>query len=204
MAGQIVAGLVTVLVTKLVSLAAEELIQAWNVRDDLETLCEKLELIHDLLSDAARKRLSMTTVQKWFNKLQVVARRADALMNQLEYEVTRRKVENHQVLDFFLPSRNPVIYRFRVAHKIKSVHNSFDKIFKWGGDLGLEPASLNSAVQTTEIRVTPPFEDESLIVGRDKDLSCLVQELCRTHESDFHWRFRNGRSRKDNSCAYGF
>ncbi|WOH09355.1 hypothetical protein DCAR_0728812 [Daucus carota subsp. sativus] len=186
MAEEIVAGLAKVLVTKLVSLAAEELIQAWNVRDDLETLCEKLESIHDLLSDAAGKKLSMTTVQKWFNKLQVVARRADALMNELEYEVTRRKVEDRRkVLDFFLPSRNPVLDRFKVAHKIKSVDNSFDKIFKWGRDLGLQPiASLNSAVQTTEIRVTPPFEDESLIVGRDNDLSCLVQELCRTHESD--------------------
>ncbi|KAL1809293.1 hypothetical protein ACET3Z_026283 [Daucus carota] len=186
MAEEIVAGLAKVLVTKLVSLAAEELIQAWNVRDDLETLCEKLESIHDLLSDAAGKKLSMTTVQKWFNKLQVVARRADALMNELEYEVTRRKVEDRRkVLDFFLPSRNPVLDRFKVAHKIKSVDNSFDKIFKWGRDLGLQPiASLNSAVQTTEIRVTPPFEDESLIVGRDDDLSCLVQELCRTHESD--------------------
>ncbi|KAK1364509.1 putative disease resistance protein RGA3 [Heracleum sosnowskyi] len=163
MAEEIVAVLAKELVTRLVSLAAEELIQAWN-------------------------KLTMITVQKWFNKLQAVAHRADVLMNELEYEVIRRKVENRRkVLDFFVPSKNPILDRFKVAHKIKSIHSSFDKIFKWGRDLGLglHPiAHLSSTLQPIDIRITPPFEDETLIVGRDKDVLCLVQKLCETHEGD--------------------
>ncbi|XP_074323207.1 putative disease resistance protein RGA4 [Apium graveolens] len=107
-------------------------------------------------------------------------------MDELAYEVTRQKVENHhKVRDFFVPSKNSILYRFKLARKIKSIHTSLDKYFKWAVDLGLEPvAHLGSIVQRREIHKTPPFEDESKIVGRDNDISYLVQTLCKNHEED--------------------
>ncbi|KAK1388288.1 hypothetical protein POM88_016466 [Heracleum sosnowskyi] len=185
MADAFVADLASGLVSKLVSLATEEIIQAWNVHEDLETLRERLESIVALLSDAHTKKLSMSVVHNWFNKLEDVAHVAVVFMDQLAYEVTRRKVENHRkVRGFVIPSKNSILYRFKVAHKIKSIQTSFDKIFKWAGDLGLEPvAHLSSIVQLSEIQSnTPPFEDESHIVGRDNDVSYLVQTLSKNHQ----------------------
>ncbi|KAK1364508.1 putative disease resistance protein RGA3 [Heracleum sosnowskyi] len=181
-----VADLASALVRKLVSLATEELFQAWNLHDDLLTLRERLEFIDALLSDALSKKLYMSAAQNWFNKLQAVAQVADVFLDELAYEATRRKVEDsHKVNDFFVPSKNKILYRFKVAHKIKSIHCSFDKICKYAGDIGLKPIEhLSSSVHHREIRNSPPFEDESQIVGRDKDVSYLVQTVCRNHDQD--------------------
>ncbi|WOH09434.1 hypothetical protein DCAR_0728891 [Daucus carota subsp. sativus] len=186
MADAIVADLASGLVCKLVALATEEVIQAWKLHQDLETLRERLESIDALLSDANNKKPTMSAVQNWFNKLEAVARVADVFMDELAYEVTRHKVEkHHKVRNFFIPSKNTLLYRFKVARKIKSIDTSFDKYFKWALDLGLQPvAHLGSIVQRREIRRTPPFEDESKIVGRDDDISYLVQTLCKNHEED--------------------
>ncbi|KAL8109592.1 putative disease resistance protein RGA1 [Apium graveolens] len=174
------------LIRKLVSLATQQVIQAWNLNEDLETLRERLETIDALLSDADTKKLTMSTVQNWFNKLEVVAHVADVFIDELAYEVTRRRVENRRkVLDFFVPSKNNILYRFKASHKIKSIHASFNKIFKWAGDLGLQPlAHLYSVVPQKEIRNTPPFEDESKIVGRVSDMSYLVHALCKDCEEN--------------------
>ncbi|XP_063946555.1 uncharacterized protein LOC108214445 isoform X3 [Daucus carota subsp. sativus] len=102
MADAFVTDLASGLVFKLVSLAAEEVIQAWNLQENLVMLRERLETIDALLSDADSKKLNMSAVQSWFNKLEDVAREADAFMDELAYEVTRRKVENREISDFSL------------------------------------------------------------------------------------------------------
>ncbi|XP_017241928.1 putative disease resistance protein RGA4 isoform X1 [Daucus carota subsp. sativus] len=185
MADAFVTDLASGLVFKLVSLAAEEVIQAWNLQENLVMLRERLETIDALLSDADSKKLNMSAVQSWFNKLEDVAREADAFMDELAYEVTRRKVENRGMLGHFFSTKNSVLYRSKVAHKIKSIHTSFDNIFQLARDLGLQPvAQLTTTVQPREMRNTPPFEYESLIVGRDDEISFLVDAVCTNHAED--------------------
>ncbi|KAK1364476.1 Disease resistance protein RGA2-like [Heracleum sosnowskyi] len=181
-----VADLTTGLVLKLLALVTEEVIRAWDIHQDLEILCERLESINALLIDAHTKKLTMCSVQSWFNKLEAVVHVADVFMDELAYEVTRQKVEtHHMVRDFFIPSKNHILYRLKVAHKIKSIHTSFDKIFKLAGDLGLQSiAHLSSVVQPREINNTPPSEDESQIIGRDDDVSNLVQMMCQNREEE--------------------
>ncbi|KAL1809359.1 hypothetical protein ACET3Z_026349 [Daucus carota] len=184
MADAIVGDLAAGLIRKLVSLATNQVIQVWKLHEDLETLRQRYELIGALLHDAQTKNIIMSSAKIWFNKLEDVAQVAEAFMDELEFEVTRRKVENrHKVRDFFVPSKNTLLYRSKVAHKIKNINASFDKICKWATDIGLKPVEhLRSTVQHREIRYTQPFEDESLIVGRDDDISFLVNLLCNPND----------------------
>ncbi|KAK1364492.1 putative disease resistance protein RGA3 [Heracleum sosnowskyi] len=189
MAGAIATDLAAGLISKLVSLAADEVIRAWRLHEDLDELRERLGLIGDLLNDASTKNPTMFTVKNWFNKLEAVARVADVFMDELAYEVTRRKVEKrHKVRDFFIPSKNTILYHFKVARKVKYIHTSFEKICKRATDIGLKPVEhLSSTVQRREIRSSPPFEDQSLIVGRDRDVSLLVNiVMCNKNEEDLH------------------
>ncbi|WOH09406.1 hypothetical protein DCAR_0728863 [Daucus carota subsp. sativus] len=183
----IVADLAGGLLGKLVSLAAEEVVQAWNFHEDLETLHQRLESVGALLYDAHNKKLIMSSAKNWFDKLEAVASVANVFMDELSYEVTRRKVENQYkaLLDFFIPSKNTLLYHLKVARKIKSIQSSFDKIFKMAVDLGLQPvAYLGSTVQDRDIRSTTSYEDKSIIVGREKDVSYLVHTVCKKHEED--------------------
>ncbi|WOH09430.1 hypothetical protein DCAR_0728887 [Daucus carota subsp. sativus] len=184
MAEAIVDDLSAGLVRKLISLATDEVIQIWKLDEDLKTLRQRFESFGALLHDAQNKNLIMSSAKIWFNKLEEVAQVAEAFMDELEYEVSRRKVENrHRVKDFFTPSKNSLLYRFKVAHKIKNINTSFDKICKWATVIGLKPVEhLRSTVQHREIRYTQPFEDESLIVGRDDDISFLVNMLCNQND----------------------
>ncbi|KAK1364510.1 hypothetical protein POM88_040071 [Heracleum sosnowskyi] len=186
MAETILVDVASGLVSKLVSLATDEVILAWNVQEDLESLRERLELIDKLLSDAAIKKLTMSTVQHWFNNLEAVAHVANIFLDELAYEVTRQKVENHhKVRNFFVPSKNSMLHHFKMAHKIKSIQASFDKIFKLGSDLGIQPvARSNVIVQSVETSKNAPYEDKSLIFGRDKDISSLVEMVCKNYEED--------------------
>lgn len=79
------------LVRKLVSLATNEVIQVWKLHEDLETLRQRFELTGALLNDAHSQNLIMSTAKMWFNKLEDVAHVAEAFMDELEYELTRKK-----------------------------------------------------------------------------------------------------------------
>ncbi|KAL1827346.1 hypothetical protein DCAR_0206511 [Daucus carota subsp. sativus] len=184
MSDAIIGDLASGLIRKLVSLATEEIILAWNLLDDLVRLRQRMESIDALLLDAATKKLTMSAVQTWFNQIEAVAHVADVFMDELAYQVTRHKVQHHRVWDFLIPSKkSSLLYRFKVAHKMKSINTSFDNIFTSAGELGLQPvAHLLATMQTRLIRKTPHSEDKSLLVGRDDDISYLVQMVCKNHE----------------------
>lgn len=139
-------------------------------------LRERLESISALLSDADTKKLTISAVSNWFSKPEAVAHLANIFTDELAYEVTRRKVETRCKVQGLFPSKNSILYRFKVAREIKYINASFEKKFKYAQDIGLKPVEqLKSAVQHRQICSTPPFEDEARVVGRDKDISDLVQ-----------------------------
>lgn len=175
------------LVAKLVSLAAKEVIQAWNVDKDLRKLGNRVEEIGALLNDARNKKTTVAVIDKWLDNLEEVANDTEAFFDELEYETTRKTVKYHgKEIRSFISSKNPY-YRHKVASRIKSIHASFDGIFKKAKDLGLAVVPyLNIADQSRDIRYKPPHEDNTLIVGRDKDISELVKKFHVANEQDFH------------------
>ena len=173
-------GITAGLLVKVVSLVAEKLIDTWNLKSGLEKLRHRLNFIVALLNDAHTEKITMSTAQIWFDKLEDAATDAEAFLDELAYQVTRRNVKNRQkVWHGLIPIKKPLSYR----HKIKSIHASFDKTFKLAAEHGLHPIEhLNIPVQPRDIRIITSFEDKTLVVGRDKDISNLVQTLCKNHE----------------------
>lgn len=172
------------LVAKLVSLAAKEVIQAWNVDKDLQKLGERFEILGALLDDGRTKKITMSVVDKWFDKLEDVANNTEVFLDELEYEATRKTVKYHgKPLKSYISSKNP-FYRRKVAGRINSIYASFNEVFKWANDVGLHPvAHLNTTVQP-RVRFEAPSQDNTLIVGRDQDISNLLQILCTDKERD--------------------
>ena len=113
---------------RLISLATEQISLAWGFKDELMRLRESVEMIQDVLADAERRQVSDRSVMRWLQRLKDVAYDADDVLDELAYEVLRRKVEirNHmkRKVCFFFSFSNPIAFRFKMANKVKSIRES--------------------------------------------------------------------------------
>ncbi|KAM7489898.1 hypothetical protein LguiB_027382 [Lonicera macranthoides] len=57
------------IISKVLSLAAEEVSLAWGFKRYLERLAERVEMIQAIVSDADSKQLTLKSVQLWLKKL---------------------------------------------------------------------------------------------------------------------------------------
>ncbi|MCD9639777.1 hypothetical protein HAX54_024498 [Datura stramonium] len=171
---------------KVLPLAAEEISSSWGLKQDLQILAEKLEMIQALLSDAESKDLTSRAVQLWIKKLQSVATEADDALDEYTYVLLQKKMEGSldKVLHFFSPS-NPVLFHVEMARKVKKINHSLDEVHKSASGMGLRAVEvINASVTLREIRQTDPFVDDSQIVGRKNDISemrCLIEKVGGLH-----------------------
>ncbi|THG05104.1 hypothetical protein TEA_012910 [Camellia sinensis var. sinensis] len=183
-----------VMLNYLIPLAAKQISLAWGFKDELQRLCDKLELIRALLRDAENRGviIRLETIQLWLKKLKSVACCADDVLDEFKFETLRRKIEvqnrlKKKVRNFFSLS-NPLPFRLKMAHKVKHINLLFDNLCKEANDIGLRPADqiLNAASTSVEprelnFRLTHPFVDDSQVVGRDGDVSTVI-DICKMHD----------------------
>ncbi|CDP07187.1 unnamed protein product [Coffea canephora] len=160
----------SVILDKILPLAADEISRAWGVKKDLQKLAKKVEMMEALISDAKCKQSTSKAVQLWLKRLQSIARDAEIVLDDFGYEVLRHKVENRKrdkVRNFF-SSSNPISFRLEMANKIKNVSASLEEAYKEARDRSIVPFVDRSTV---------PFVRESGTVGREVEVSQVVSML---------------------------
>ncbi|KAK9997547.1 hypothetical protein SO802_022233 [Lithocarpus litseifolius] len=165
---------------KLISLATEQIGLAWGFKEELIQLRESVEKIQAVLADAATKQASDRVVMRWLRRLKDVAYDADDVLDELAYEILRRKVEIRSQMRrkvcFFFSLSNPVAFRIKMANKVKTIHESLKRIYDKANGLGLIRAgSVNSNPETVPNRETHSFLDHSEVVGREDSVSEIVK-----------------------------
>ncbi|XP_068339290.1 disease resistance protein RGA2-like [Pyrus communis] len=172
------------ILSKVASLAAQELSLAWGFKAELKRLHHSLLTIQDFLqavSDQPQDRVMV--VEEWVRKLKAIAQEADDVLDEFEYEVVRRKVElqNHmkkKVLNFFSLS-NPFAFRLKMAHKIKNINQSLVDLKGEASFIGLVSKRIDATPRGNRWdRQTNAFigRDE-ITVGREDDVSKIVTNL---------------------------
>ncbi|CAN6564481.1 unnamed protein product [Malus baccata var. baccata] len=166
------------------SLAAQEISLFRGFKKELTKLRQSVFAIQEFLDDVSyQPRHNGKAVEDWVKQLKDVAYDADDVLEVINYEVLRRKVEiqNHmkkKVLNFFSPS-NPILFRQKMAHKIKNINASL-------AGLKSEAPSIGLAVRTVDH--TPPpimrnretdsrFGQNDKIIGREKIVSDIIKIL---------------------------
>ncbi|PPD81907.1 hypothetical protein GOBAR_DD21173 [Gossypium barbadense] len=138
-------------VSKANSIATNQISRIWNFKKELTRLGDSLEMMEAFLQDAEEMQT-----------------KKDAIRNQI-----RRKV-----LDF-LSSNNSILYRLKMAKKIKDILETLDGLNKDTSSFGLQqratehvsPVPRRSNVETFSVM------DDSTIVGRENDISKVVDLL---------------------------
>ncbi|KAK2976969.1 hypothetical protein RJ640_020186 [Escallonia rubra] len=150
---------------------------------DSELEEEGAGMIQDLLSDAESKQLTLKT---WLKSLKAVAYEADTVLDEFSYELLRRQVAvrdriEYKVRDLFSPSNNPLLFRFKMAHKIKAINLSLDDIYNEATEIGLKAVDLinsSTVAGRQEVLATHPgLGDSEEIVGRAADVSMVADML---------------------------
>ncbi|KAL6136481.1 hypothetical protein ACLB2K_061776 [Fragaria x ananassa] len=174
------------ILTKVSSLAAQELALARGFKAELEKLGESVSSIQDFLRGAAeRPDDEGKAVEKWVKKLKQVAEDADDILDDFNYELLRRKVElqNHmkrKVLNF-LSASNPLLFRVKMAHKIKKINDSLAVLKSEASFINLV-AKKGDSMQRPDREQTDSFfkndeKEKEKVVGREDAVTKIVTTL---------------------------
>ncbi|CAN6564474.1 unnamed protein product [Malus baccata var. baccata] len=166
------------------SLAAQEISLFRGFRKELDELSESLMEIQEYLGDVAHKPQDRgMAVRNWVKKLKDVADDADEALEDINYEVLRRKVEiqNHmkkKVLNFFSLS-NPILFRQKMAHKFKNINASLAVLKSKASFIGLvaRPVDHSPPPIMRNRETDSRFGQYDKIIGREEIVSDIIKIL---------------------------
>ncbi|KAL4631988.1 hypothetical protein ACB092_04G019500 [Castanea dentata] len=185
MAEAIVTDVAKEILSKLIPLVTEQISLAWGFKEELTRLRQSVEIIQDVLADAERRQVTDLSVRRWLQRLQDVAYDADDVMDELAYEILRRKVEIRNQMKrkvcFFFSFSNPIAFRIKMANKVNTISESLKKINEEANGFGLTRAKLvNANLEIISNRETDSSVDHSEIVGRENHVLEVVDLLLST------------------------
>ncbi|KAI5563617.1 hypothetical protein BDE02_14G002800 [Populus trichocarpa] len=164
--------------TRIISIGAEGITLAWGLEGQLRKLKQSLTMIRDVLQDAARRSVTDDSVKGWLEKLQDVAYDAEDVLDEFAYEILRKDQKKGKVRDCF-SLHNPVAFRLNMGQKVKEINGALDEIRKDAAVFQLISLHVDRAQEVSwdPDRETDSFLDSSEVVGRDGDVSKVMELL---------------------------
>ncbi|XP_068343838.1 putative disease resistance protein RGA3 [Pyrus communis] len=168
---------------KVGTLAAQEISLFRGFKKELTELRQSIMAIQEYLGDVAYQPQDRgMAVRQWVKKLKDVARDADDVLEEINYEVLRRKEElrNHlknRVLNF-LSLSNPILFRQEMAHKIKNINASLAVLKIEASLIHLVARRVDATTPGMGNRETvSSFGDDEKIIGREEIVSGIIATL---------------------------
>ncbi|KAJ6861524.1 hypothetical protein NC651_037561 [Populus alba x Populus x berolinensis] len=177
MADAIVSALASTIMGNLNSSILQELGLAGSLETDLEHLERTFITTQAVLQDAEVKQWKDQAIKVWLRHLKDAAYDVDDLLDEFAFEAQwhqqRRDLKN-RLRSFFSINHNPLVFRQRMAHKLKNVREKLDAIAKEKNKFNLTPQVGDIAADTYDGRLTSSLLNESEICGRGKEKEELV------------------------------
>ncbi|XP_022961420.1 disease resistance protein RGA2-like [Cucurbita moschata] len=166
---------------KTVKLAAEQIGLASGYEEELSKLKDSLLMAQAILRDAERMKTNLESQKQWVKQLEDIIFEADILFDEVTYEDVRCKVEIEKykvVRNFFSFSKNPLAFRLKMANKITTVAKNLADFNSTQSPSGRVSTISNEAeIDLNQIRETDSFSDEIGVIGRETEISNIVDKL---------------------------
>ncbi|XP_034895928.1 putative disease resistance protein RGA4 [Populus alba] len=180
MADAIVSALASTIMGNLNSSILQEFGLAGSLETDLEHLERTFITTQAVLQDAEVKQWKDQAIKVWLRHLKDAAYDVDDLLDEFSFEAQwhqqRRDLKNW-LRSFFSINHNPLVFRQRMAHKLKNVREKLDAIANEKNKFNLTPQVGDIAADTYDGRLTSSLVNESEIYGRGKEKEELVNIL---------------------------
>ncbi|KAK4383195.1 putative disease resistance protein RGA4 [Sesamum angolense] len=172
---------VQVLVEKLITIASEEIGLIFGVKEELASLKDSFTKIQAFLNDASKRQVEEEAAKLWLKDLENIAYEADNLLDEFNYEIVRRKVQIENQMKrkvcFFFCFSNPVLFRSKLAHKIKNLNIKLKTVNDTAVGYLIPSRVANSATFVLPVTETDSVTVDPIVVGREKDVSMIVYML---------------------------
>ncbi|GLT67364.1 hypothetical protein SLA2020_396790 [Shorea laevis] len=177
--------MVDVTISKLISAIADQINLAVSWKAELRRLKDTLTMIRGLLQRVGERQVTDPDVKLWLERLRDAASDADDVLDEVAYENLKRKIEiqNHirRKVCYYFSLSNPLIFQMKMAKKIKNIIATVDDINKQAQGFRLQPIPVGLGVDHRRGNPqTTSFCDVSQVVGRDDDVSRIVELLIDT------------------------
>ncbi|GLT30362.1 hypothetical protein SLA2020_051660, partial [Shorea laevis] len=180
MAELIVGPLMDVTISKVISVANEQLNLAVGFRQELKRFHEALKMIQGVLQYAEQKgMIGRPDLKPWLEGLRSKAEEADDVMDEIAYENLRYKVaQMWEKVSYFFTLSNPIAFRLKIANRIKNLNLELSDLNKRARGLGLQDVLASKHPEHIETQQTVSLiGDPSNIVGRENKVLEVVQSL---------------------------
>ncbi|KAK4410210.1 putative disease resistance protein RGA3 [Sesamum angolense] len=186
MAEIVIDSAVQVLVEKLIAVASEEIGLILGVKEELASLKDSFTKIQAFLNDASKRQVEEEAAKLWLKDLESIAYEADNLLDEFNYEIVRRKVEIKNQMKrkvcFFFCFSNPVLFRSKLAHKIKNLNIKLKTVNDTAVGYLIPSRVAKSATFVPPVTETDSVTVDPIVVGREKDVSVIVDMLVNSND----------------------
>ncbi|CAA2980125.1 disease resistance RPP13 1 [Olea europaea subsp. europaea] len=193
-----IGALITVLLDKLASGELMKFLRGVGIDAQLKEWRETLLMMEAVLNDAENKQTANRAVKEWLKNLEDLAYDLDDLVDELNTEVSRRKIrENHEanrlstsMVRKLIPSccTNFSFHDFMsergIASKLKDISGRLETQMKKISILSLVENVSGRPYRTTERLDLTSVVEESEVYGREKDKENILNMLLGEESSD--------------------
>ncbi|KAM3683783.1 hypothetical protein ACJW31_12G174900 [Castanea mollissima] len=169
------------LLGELVSPAFQEACLVWGVESDLRRLENTLSNVKAVLLDAEDQQVHNQELTVWLGQLKEVFYDAQDVLDEFECEALRNQVVEMQgsttrKVRRFFSSSNPLVFRTKMAHKVKEIRARLDEVAADRAKFYLSPRSDDRHVVRGR-EMSYSFVQPSDVIGRDHDKENIVEHL---------------------------
>ncbi|KAA8518161.1 hypothetical protein F0562_015635 [Nyssa sinensis] len=174
--------------SKLGSLALDEVSLAWDIKTELKRLENTLSTLRAVILDADEQQAKNHEVRDWLEKLKDVVYDVDGLLDDFSTQLLLRNVKIRpsllkQVINFFSLSNN-LAFRFKIVHKAKEIRKRLDDIAADRRNFHFSEQVVAPNVETKVREQTHSFVRASDIIGRDSDKEFIVELLLSSNDHE--------------------
>ncbi|KAM3691143.1 hypothetical protein ACJW31_09G173200 [Castanea mollissima] len=160
----------------------QEISSAWGFKGDLEKIGRRVLAIKAVLIDAEEKQASDERLRTWLRGLKDVLIDAENVLDEFQYRVLQKDVmkingSSRKKVRFFFSGSNPLLFRFKMAHKIKGVREKLDEIAAVKDEFGLAVRLEEEKTTMSKRDMTHSFVNPSKVIGRGDDKEKIMDLL---------------------------
>ncbi|PWA58044.1 Disease resistance protein [Artemisia annua] len=188
MADPFTSALVRDVVEKLTSKAIQEYGLLRGLKNDLSALENTFKLIKGVLYDAEMKQTTQKAVEEWLKTLKSASLEMEKVLDEAKTVAMIQRLhgemgKKYKIRAFFSSRYNPVMVRFRIAHKVKNIRKKLEDINADRSKFDLTASNTTSKydggiggeISDRETTSLMPLVE---IYGRDEEKKMIVDKIC--------------------------